>query len=267
MTNYISSIRQFNHSFKIQLRVIYALFMREIITRYGRHNVGFMWLFLEPMTFTLGVATIWSATKNNHGGTVSVIPFAVLGYSTILLWRNAANRVTNAVEANTGLLYHRNVKILDVFLGRIFLEIAGATMSFLILSTVFIALGVMELPKYFLLVAEAWFFLAWFAVALGLIIGSLCQMSEIVDRVWHALAYLLFPLSGAAFFANWLPLQLREIVLWIPMVHPSEMIKHGYYGDLIPTYENVNYLIWCNMIMSFIGLILTRYVSRKAELN
>jgi ABC-2 type transport system permease protein/capsular polysaccharide transport system permease protein len=37
------------HSFEIQRRVIGALLMREVITRFGRHNIGFLWLFVEPM--------------------------------------------------------------------------------------------------------------------------------------------------------------------------------------------------------------------------
>jgi capsular polysaccharide transport system permease protein len=31
-------------SLVIQARVVGALVMREIITRYGRHNIGFMWV-------------------------------------------------------------------------------------------------------------------------------------------------------------------------------------------------------------------------------
>ena len=27
--------------------------MREIITRYGRNNIGFLWLFVEPLLLTL----------------------------------------------------------------------------------------------------------------------------------------------------------------------------------------------------------------------
>jgi hypothetical protein len=41
-------------SLQTQLRVLYALLARELLTRYGRHNIGFVWLFAEPMLFTLG---------------------------------------------------------------------------------------------------------------------------------------------------------------------------------------------------------------------
>ena len=60
----VSSLGQ---SFLIQVRVIAALMLREVLTRYGRHNVGFLWLILEPMLFTIGITTLWMLTKVTHG--------------------------------------------------------------------------------------------------------------------------------------------------------------------------------------------------------
>ena len=258
---------KFIKSLRIQLRVIHALLMREIITRYGRHNLGFAWLFVEPMIFTLGVTALWTTLKANHGSDLDIIPFAVSGYSTVLLWRNAVGRAGHAVEANTGLLYHRNVKILDVFIARIILEIFGATISFVALSIMFIVLGKMSLPNDFLLIFEGWLLLSWFALSLGLTMGSIFEISEIVDRLWHAFTYLMFPLSGAAFFVFWLPEPMRKAVLYIPMVHFTEMIRHGYYGELIPTYENIVYIFSWNLALTFLGLSLVKYISKKIEVS
>ena len=116
-------------SLKIQIRVIGALLMREVLTRYGRHNLGFLWLFLEPVLFTLGIVVLWSFTKL-HAGSISIVAFAVTGYSYVLMWRNVAGRAAKAIEPNLSLLYHRNVKIMDLFLARIILEISGNTISF-----------------------------------------------------------------------------------------------------------------------------------------
>lgn len=255
----------FLNSLKIQGRVIHALFMREIITRYGRHNLGFAWLFVEPMIFTLGVAGLWYLTKSTHGDNFAVVPFAVIGYSTILLWRNVANRAGGAVQANTGLLYHRNVRLIDVYIARSALEIVGATISLLVLSILFITAGVMEFPADFLYMMFGWCLLAWFALALGFVIGSLFEMSEIVGRLWHAFTYLMFPLSGVAFFVYWLPETFQRIVLYIPMVHFTEMIRHGYYGSLVPTFESIGYILVWNAGLSFLGLHLVQYTSNKLE--
>ena len=49
----------FRQSLAIQKRVIGALLIREIITRYGRNNIGFLWLFVEPLLLTLFIVLMW----------------------------------------------------------------------------------------------------------------------------------------------------------------------------------------------------------------
>src|SRR5579862_4699237 len=113
---------------RIQCRVVHALVMREIITRYGRHNIGYAWLFAEPMLFTGGILALWSVFHAGSTHSLDVVAFALTGYPTVLLWRNTIGRCTMAVEPNTALLYHRNVRVMDLFLARIMLEIAGVTL-------------------------------------------------------------------------------------------------------------------------------------------
>lgn len=256
----VVGLHSFVRSFKIQLRVIYALLMREIITRYGRRNIGFLWLFLEPIIFVLLVSVFWQAIRAERFNDMPIIPFAVIGYSVVLCWRNSVSRTTKAVGANVGLLYHRNVTVIDVFLARVFLEVFGATVSFLALSILFHVVGFMPAPDDFLYMTFGWILMIWFAIGLSFIIGALCEMSEVIHRLWNSFSIVLFPLSGVVFFVHWLPEIAREYVLYIPMVHLTEMIRHGYYGDMIPTYENVSYLVWCNMVLSFLGLTLVRKI-------
>ena len=255
----------FIESLIIQKRVIFALLMREIITRYGRHNIGFLWLFAEPMLFTLGITALWTATKGTHGSQLSIVGFAVTGYSSVLLWRNVASRCAKAVEANTALLFHRNVKVLDLMLSRIILEVAGATISFIVLSIIFISVRLMEPPADIYKMIIAWLLFIWFAAALALIVGVISEVSEVFDRLWHALTYLLFGLSGVAFLVDWLPVAAQKYILFIPMVHGTEMLRHGYYGDTIITHEDPIYLITVNIVLTFIGLLAIKNFSKTVE--
>lgn len=255
----------FRHSVKIQLRVIGALLMREIITRYGRHNIGFLWLFVEPMMFTLGVMALWSASNMDHGSNIPIVAFAITGYSSILLWRNTANRCSKAIEPNLSLMYHRNVKVIDIFLSRIILEIIGATVSIMVLTLFFSTIGWMSIPYDIMTVLIGWILLIWFSIGLGLIVGSLSERSETFERVWHVVTYLLFPLSGAVFMLHWLPEGAKDVLIWFPMVHGTEMIRHGYFGEIIPTYEDPIYFIIVNLILTFIGLAMARETGRRVE--
>ena len=65
-------------SLGVQRRVLYALMMREVITRFGRQNLGVLWVFVEPMIFTLGVAAIWTAAGLHHSSSIPIIAFAVI---------------------------------------------------------------------------------------------------------------------------------------------------------------------------------------------
>src|SRR5271155_2010275 len=117
----------FVQSLAIQGRVLHALMMRELITRYGRDNLGVLWLVGEPMLFTLGVTTLWSAAKLTHGGTgIPIAAFAVTGYSSVLMWRNTTSQCSAGIEANKPLLFHRGVLVIDVLFTRIALEVVGA---------------------------------------------------------------------------------------------------------------------------------------------
>jgi capsular polysaccharide transport system permease protein len=255
----------FRRSLAIQIRVIKALVLREIITRYGRHNIGFLWLILEPMLFTAGVTALWAAIKATHGTNLPITAFAVTGYSSILLWRNCSNRVVKAIEVNLSLMYHRNVRALDVLTARLVLEIAGATMSMIVLTALFSALEWMNTPADMLIVVIGWLLLSWFAFALSLVVGAASERSELVERVWHIFTYLLFPLSGAGFMVDWLPQAVQKYVLLVPMVHGTEMIRHGYFGDAVRTYEDPIYMMLCNSVLTLIGLALVRETARRVE--
>lgn len=253
-------------SLNTQKRVLNALLMRELITRYGRDNLGFLWLFIEPMLFVLfmmGVIVLSRGAINISG--INIIGFAITGYSTVLLWRNAANRCGNAITPNFALLHHRNVTVLDLYLVRILIEIAGATLSLVFLLIIFIALGLAPLPSDPLLMIEAWALLAWFSAGLGMTIGVCIHRSEFFSRMWSNVSLIFFSLSGAMFMVAWLPPTTREFFLYIPTVHITEMIRHGYFGNAVKTFEDPAYLITINLLLTLTGLILVRKTAENLE--
>jgi capsular polysaccharide transport system permease protein len=243
--------------------VLGALLMREIITRYGRDNLGFLWLFVEPMIFTLGVAALWTAIGMHHGSSLPIVAFAITGYSSVLLWRNCVSRCSMAIQPNLNLLYHRNVRVLDIFLTRILLEISGATISFSILSMIFIWSGWMSAPVDMLKVLMGLGMLAWFGCALALVVGAGTAYSETVEKLWHPASYLLFPMSGAAFMVDWLPTPMQQTVMLLPMVHGVELLRDGYFGNAARTHYDIGYMSLACMTLTICGLLLARGASRR----
>lgn len=260
----MSSLRA---SFAIQRRVIWALLMRELITRFGRHNIGVLWMVAEPLFFTIGVAALWTAAGFGHGSAMPVAAFAVTGYSSVLLWRNTVSKCNAGIQQNFNLLYHRNVRVIDVFATRILLEIGGTTGSFILICSVMVASGFIPIPVDLLTAIMGWLLLAWFGAALAILIGAAASFSEIVDRIWHPISYFMFPLSGAAFMVDWFAQPIREVVLLLPMVHGVEMVRDGFYGHVMRTHYDPAYVIAANLVLTWAGLWLLRIAGRRVKAN
>ena len=241
---------------RTQMRVVGAVLLREIITRYGRHNVGFLWLLLEPVIFTIGVVVLWNVMRHDSGFRVAVTPFVVTGYASLLLWRNCSFRGLKAIEPNRSLLHHRLVKVQDIFIARMTLEIAGVTAAFFVLVVAMIGLDLIAWPEDLALLTAGWLLMAWFSACLGTLLGCLSETSDLVDRLWHPISYFLLAVSGTFFMVDWLPLAAQEVVSWVPMVHPVEMMRAGYWGDSPRFHYNVGYIVLVCLVMSLVSLLL-----------
>lgn len=240
--------------------------MREIITRYGRHNIGFAWLFGEPMLFTLGVVVLWSLFHDVSGAHhINAVAYTLTGYSTVLVWRNTIGRCALAIEPNQTLLYHRNVRVIDLFVSRILLEIGGATLSMIVLMSLFMVIDLIDPPFNLMNMIFGWGLLSWYAAAMALLIGGLSEYSELVDRFWHPIAYFQLPVSGALVMAAWLPPGVRQIVLLFPTANCVELFRSGYFGPSVTTYYDSVYVAIVNLVITWLGLLATSGAARRVE--
>jgi ABC-type polysaccharide/polyol phosphate export permease len=117
------------------------------------------------------------------------------------------------------------------------------------------------LPQNLLQVIGGWIMLGWFGFGLALFLGALSERSETVEKIWHPTAYIMFPLSGAAFLVDALPEPAREYVLLLPMVHGVEYLREGYFGTQFVAHYELGYLAVVNMVLTLLGLAQTRHVS------
>ena len=249
-------------SLQIQLRVIGALFMRDVIARFGRHGLGFLWLFLEPMMFAVGVTIIWSYSSQTKGS-IPVAAFILTGYSCIVLWRNLVNRLMAGVASNKGLLYHRNVKIVDLLYARSLMEFISCTVSFVLLTIIFSALGLTALPDDPLKAFVGWVLYAWFSFAFGLVTAFMGSANEIFERVAHILMYLSMPLTGGFAMVAWTSPDVQNILLASPLVNAVELLREGYFGMSVKAEYSVPYIVMFNLCMTLVGLILVRSIKRQ----
>jgi len=150
-------------------------------------------------------------------------------------------------------------------LARLTLEVAGASISFMALSALMMVLGLMAAPDDMFKMIVGWALLAWFAVSMGLVIGSVSTISESFDRVWHVLTYLFLPLSGAFFMVDWIPKHFQAWALLIPTVDCIELLRGGYFGTHVHAHFDLPYTVAVNAVVTLFGLVLVKRLARTVE--
>jgi len=260
-------MKRFFKSLQTMARVIYALMMREIITRYGRKGLGFLWLFIEPVLFIGAFTLIRAAFREvkTEKDFVLVVTLLITGLSSQSLWRHSVSRVMNAIQANLGLFYHRNITVMDVFLARILLEITAITGVFMVLSFILVFSGFMYPPSDLFYTVIGWLLQIWFAVGLALFVGSLANKWETVQKFWGPIGLILFITGGTFYFVEWLPPELRQYAMLIPTVNNIELIRYGFLGDLMTPYYDIEYSATFNLFLLLLGLITLKYVEETFE--
>ena len=53
------------------------------------------------------------------------------------------------------------------------------------------------------------------------------------------------------------------VVLLLPMVHAVELIREGFFGDVVHTYYDLPYMAACNLVLSLVGLFVMNAAARR----
>ncbi|USI72367.1 ABC transporter permease [Sphingomonas morindae] len=258
--------RGLREAFKVQMQVLGALIMRELHTRYGRDNIGYLWLIGEPLMLGTVIALLHSG-QSSHEGDVDPVAFSVVGYSIFIIFRGIVNRAEGSLQGNTPLLYHRMVTVLDVTLARGILELGGTLAAFFVLAFLANLLGFMSLPERPLYLALGIFYVFWLSMGLSMLIAGGTYERPLLERLVHPFTYFMMPLSGAFVRVSWLPETLRKAILWVPMAHMFETIRYGQFASATLEYVDFEYLTaWC-LGLSLAGLFAIRTVPARIHLG
>ncbi|OXJ19158.1 ABC transporter permease [Burkholderia sp. AU6039] len=255
----------FRHQLRIQIRVIWALVMREMITRFGREGLGVLWIMAEPAMFVVGVMVIFSHAEKSTK--YSVAEFLAVSYPTVLFWRNATNRMMKAIESNRTLLHHKPIRPFDILYSRIILEFAGATASFIVLFVILIVIGICQFPADVLEMIVGYFLIIWFSFSFVITMAALSEMSESIDKISHIILYLMVPFSGVFIPLYALPPKLIDLMLYFPLINAVEYFHHGYYGDRMPTFYNLGYTVAVLSFFTLFSLSIMHLAIRRVQLN
>jgi capsular polysaccharide transport system permease protein len=247
----------------VQKRVIGALIMRETYSRFGRENLGFVWIYGEFLIFALPVLLMWRTLRGEFEHGLLVVPFCWSGYLPIMLFRHIGGTLLHAVPLNKSLFYHRNVTPFDAICARLANEILGNYGALVFSFFLLYSIGAMDWPRDLPLLFVGYFYMTWWCVAVGLVIAAFGPRTVVFEKVWPPVSYMYLPVSGFFFMAAWVPAPMRSILLTaMPALPCYEMIRAGIFGPVMRYYYDIPRLSFILAAITLFGLLGLRDIRR-----
>ncbi len=243
---------------RVQLRVIGALIIRDLHSRYGRQRFGYVMMFFEPMLLAIAIRAMHHA--NSGPITRGVFEFYAIGYVLFFMWRAMVTRGTGVIEGGRNLLYHQRITLPDLFYSRHMIEAISAVGVMIIFYTVLLAFG-SDYPASIVQMLEGMLLMALLGQGLALNIANLVARFEVLDRFVHMASYITMPISGLFFLVDSLPPEWQAIVLWVPMASCFEYFREGQFGGIHKYHYDIPYVLtWIALthLFGLAGLRITR---------
>jgi capsular polysaccharide transport system permease protein len=245
-------------AWRVQRRVVFALFTRELKARFGHFRLGFFWALAEPISLVLVMSAVRLAFGNQDISGVSYPLFFAAGIVPYLFFQTAVTQSLSTIESNLPLLNYRQVKPADAVMARCLLEFLIYTASGLLL------IGGMAYGGFHFRWNSALDLFATLACLTAFTLG-LSLITAVVGALYRESQKIIpiamrpfFFISGIFFAADSLPPKLREWLLLNPLLHVSELVRSAIFLDYESHHGSLSYLATSALIMFFLGLSVYR---------
>lgn len=248
-------------SFSIFSSVVFALFLREVQTRFGTKRLGYFWAIIDPLSMVIVFSLIKSALADKSMSGIDYPVFLATGFLTYNFFKAVMSGSMNSFDANRALFSYKQVKPIDTLFSRFLLEFLVMSAAIIVFICFGMYVGFSIIPKDFAMVLLAVIWLGFFAFGIGVLFAVIASFYETFAKIIGFLSTPLFFLSGLLYTVESLPQTARELVLYNPVIHFIEMIHGNYFLVLDTRYVDYEYMMYWTIVPLFFGL----YFYKKSQ--
>lgn len=251
------NLSTFSAQFRLQMRVIMAVMIRETKTRYGRSRLGYLMALIEPSIFLIMFILIRSFIGRSTPFGEDIILFMLSGLLTYRIFLAISNRLLGSFKGNKALLAYPPVKPVDILLARVLLEM----LTMFCVAVLFFG-GLALISENEILIRPetlltGFFVVSFLGAGMGFFNGALVVIFPPWRLFWTAIRLPLLLASGIFFVPKSMPEAVQPFLRWNPLVHTIEWVRTGVYLTYDPLLTK-SYPILFALILVLIGLWLER---------
>ncbi len=253
-------IRTLGWAFLQHARVIHALMLRDIKTRFGATYFGFAVGLLIPLAHIGIILSIYIFMGRRAPLGTDVAAYLSTAIVPFVVWSYAHQKVMQAFGQNRALTAFPVVKFIDIFIARAFVEILN---SILIVTIVMIVLPMMGVDT-FIFQSKTVLCAVMLGFMLGVSTGAVFGVFSILIPSVLIVGILFIPTywvtSGVFFIPEALPEVVRNIVRLFPLSHIVDILRMGFYPSYVSDYPSSLYIIGSIIANVILALSIDRFL-------
>jgi capsular polysaccharide transport system permease protein len=250
------------------VRVVFALIIREMKTRFGRSRMGYAMAFVSPALQKGLMVTIMVLYERKAPIGPSAVLFYWAGLSSYHMFGFTVSKCLISLK------YAKKDRILpivrppDMLFARAILEGSTNTIVNVIgFTLIYIFDTTMALPGKPIYVIESMVLMLMLGVGVSFTFSVICVFFTTFQYLWRSVSIVLMLVSGTYKVADTLPPHVRAVLWWNPVSHGIELFRLGFYPTYPDIFISVPYLTACACGSLFFGLALERVMRRRIALH
>lgn len=238
------------------LRVVMALVLREMSSRYGKSTLGFLWALLEPLggILILGLGFSLLVRSPPLGG--SFFLFYATGFLPFSIYQNVAGMVSRSIEVNRPLLVYPAVTWVDAVIARFLLNFLTGVMVTCVLLTGLLMVVAPGTSISMGPLIEATCLAGLVGLSVGMVNCVLTGLWPSWAQIWSIITRPLFLASGVIFMYEDMPHIVQQILWWNPLFHITSIMREGIYPTYTAGFASVTFVCMLSLLGIFFATLL-----------
>ncbi|MDK1374542.1 MULTISPECIES: ABC transporter permease [unclassified Sinorhizobium] len=243
-------------------RVVGALLVREMSTRFGSKPGGYIWALLDPAAHILLMTFIFRAIARAPALGTSFALFFATGYIAFQFYQAMTSYLNSAVRANKALLSYPNVAPIDAVIARFVLQVGTTTLVALIVLGTIVATMRVETSLHWPAILEAVAMACVCGLGVAMVNSVLFLRYPLYEQVFNIANRPLFLISGVFFLPDSIPAPYHDLVLLNPLVHIIMGFRQGFYPEYRAIGLDMEYLYGFAFLTLFAGMLVFTFSSK-----
>ncbi|MFQ6539588.1 MULTISPECIES: ABC transporter permease [Aphanothece] len=243
----------------LQIRIVNAIAQRDMRLRSSKGPMGIAGMFVEPLVFisTFMAFRLFGTQGGLQPDYINPVLWLAIGFVGFFMFSEVAIKALTGVKKNAKLTYFSRIRPIDSLLGSALLDtqvFAVLLLAFVFGSYLYEWKPVVQEPGlaifYFLM-------LSLLAFGVGLVTLIVGHRLPFVASLARVLVRRLLLFTSCIFFGiSAIPNIFRGWILWNPLAHGIELLRHSFNSDYPIPGVSAAYLIWSTVFLIGIGFFI-----------